>query len=267
MTAGRTSQVKPGRSNGVLTVTIIEKPTSEINGKASGYNTSALRPRHLADLRKSGLTDTQISACGFRSLQAPDTIKKALGWKTYDGELGDCLSIPFFAADGKPLPYVRTRQSFALGPHGTACSGQRRHGRAHSTSLSTRINRRIRETHGRPARSPGASQATCRRWHQSIGSRVVGSGRRLSRNANARGGTRAEARRTSLCPNSTHRRRARQPSMTPTFAASTPTRLASRADAHGAGASPNRQRRPRHASRTLTTPVASTTHGPHCCRE
>ncbi len=55
------------------------------------------------------MADEQIAACGFHSLQAPATIQAAIRWKTYRGELGDCLAIPFFDADGKPLPYVRLK--------------------------------------------------------------------------------------------------------------------------------------------------------------
>ena len=79
--------------------------------EANGTNHAAprLTPRHLADLRKSGLSDEQIAACGFHSLQAPASIQAALRWKNYKGELGDCLAIPFFDAAGKSTGYCRLK--------------------------------------------------------------------------------------------------------------------------------------------------------------
>jgi putative DNA primase/helicase len=70
---------------------------------------SRLLPQHLADLRKSGLSDEQIAACGFTSVQAPATVQKVLGWKRYNGELGPCLAIPFFDAEGKSTGYQRLK--------------------------------------------------------------------------------------------------------------------------------------------------------------
>jgi P4 family phage/plasmid primase-like protien len=75
----------------------------EVNGA------SRLTPRHLADLRKSGLTAETISACDFYSVQAPATVQKLLRWKCYHGELGACLAIPFNDQDGKPTGYVRLK--------------------------------------------------------------------------------------------------------------------------------------------------------------
>jgi putative DNA primase/helicase len=70
---------------------------------------SRLLPRHLIDLRKSGLSDEQIAACGFTSFQAPETIQKVLRWRRYRGELGPCLAIPFFDASGQPTGYDRLK--------------------------------------------------------------------------------------------------------------------------------------------------------------
>jgi putative DNA primase/helicase len=80
----------------------------ETNGEVVGL-TARLLPKHLADLRKSGLTDATIAACGFHSLQAPASIQGILRWKCYSGELGDCLVIPFFDVDGKPTGYGRLK--------------------------------------------------------------------------------------------------------------------------------------------------------------
>jgi putative DNA primase/helicase len=70
---------------------------------------SRLLPQHLADLRKSGLSDEQIAACGFTSLQAPASVQKVLRWKRYQGELGPCIAIPFFDAEGRSTGYDRLK--------------------------------------------------------------------------------------------------------------------------------------------------------------
>lgn len=69
----------------------------------------ALLPQHLADLRKSGLSDEQIAKCGFQSLQTPEAIGDVLGWRRYDGSLGPCLVIPFRDAKGQPTKYRRLK--------------------------------------------------------------------------------------------------------------------------------------------------------------
>jgi putative DNA primase/helicase len=79
------------------------------NGTATSTALPDLLPRHLDDLRKSGLTDETIAACGFRSLQAPQRIQQVLRWQRYKGELGDCLLIPFPDANGKPTGYARLK--------------------------------------------------------------------------------------------------------------------------------------------------------------
>ena len=81
----------------------------EMNGTARLLTLDRLTPRHLADLRASGLSDRQIAACGIYSMQAPASIQAALRWKRYDGELGDCLAFPFVDAEGKPTGYVRLK--------------------------------------------------------------------------------------------------------------------------------------------------------------
>jgi putative DNA primase/helicase len=80
-----------------------------VNGAATDKALANLTPRHLADLRKSGLSDQQIAACRFHSLQAPASVQKVLRWKRYNGELGDCLAIPFMDAEGKRTEYVRLK--------------------------------------------------------------------------------------------------------------------------------------------------------------
>jgi hypothetical protein len=76
-----------------------------------------LLPQHLADLRRSGLSDQQIAACGFYSISDPREIAEHLGWdgKMYTTAvvgaraLGPCLAIPFFGADGNYTGYTRLK--------------------------------------------------------------------------------------------------------------------------------------------------------------
>ena len=70
---------------------------------------SILFPQHLADLRRSGLSDEQIRRCGFRSSSDPAQIATWLGWKHQAKAIGPCLCIPFFRADGERLDYVRVK--------------------------------------------------------------------------------------------------------------------------------------------------------------
>jgi len=70
-----------------------------------------LLPHHLADLRRSGLTDDQVRRCGFYSEPDPTAVAKLL--RRTDPKLafglGPCLCLPFFAPDGRPLGYVRCK--------------------------------------------------------------------------------------------------------------------------------------------------------------
>jgi putative DNA primase/helicase len=79
---------------------------SEANDTLKG---NRLLPHHLADLRKSGLSDEQIARCGFTSFEAPATVEKVLRWKRYEGELGACLAIPFADTIGEPTGYCRLK--------------------------------------------------------------------------------------------------------------------------------------------------------------
>src|SRR5260370_33188503 len=88
-------------------------PTSRSVGAVPGANEVPLEtilfPGHLADLRKSGLNDSTIRACGFWSLADPKKVKEILRWKAYQGQLGDCLVIPFRDSKGLPLGYSRLK--------------------------------------------------------------------------------------------------------------------------------------------------------------
>jgi putative DNA primase/helicase len=79
------------------------------NGTATDGALARLTPRHLADLRKSGLSDATIAACGFYSVQSSATVQKILRWKCYRGELGDCLAVPFTNPAGNATDYVRLK--------------------------------------------------------------------------------------------------------------------------------------------------------------
>ena len=86
---------------------ILSAELHEVN--ANGHAAARLTPRHLAELHASGLSDQQIARCGFHSLQAPVSIQAALRWKRFNGELGDCLCIPFIDTEGRPAGYVRLK--------------------------------------------------------------------------------------------------------------------------------------------------------------
>ena len=64
---------------------------------------SLLAENHLADLRKSGLSDEQIAACGFRTLRQPVEMANVLKWKRAD-KLGSCLLLPYRRPDGSLIP-------------------------------------------------------------------------------------------------------------------------------------------------------------------
>jgi hypothetical protein len=86
-----------------------------INGRAP-----ILLPQHLKDLRRAGLNDWTIKACGFHSLTADRDVHLALNWKFgYDGQLGPCLAIPFCDAEGRPTGYCRLKPDKPhVGKHG-----------------------------------------------------------------------------------------------------------------------------------------------------
>jgi len=62
-----------------------------------------LAPNHLADLRKSGLSDEQISLCGFRTLRDSREVANVLRWSRAN-KLGSCLLVPYRRADGSLIP-------------------------------------------------------------------------------------------------------------------------------------------------------------------
>jgi putative DNA primase/helicase len=82
---------------------------AEGNGTATDLALRRLTPRHLADLRRSGLSDEQIARCGFHSLLTAASVQAVLHWRGHGRELGDCLAMPFTDAEGKPTGYCRLK--------------------------------------------------------------------------------------------------------------------------------------------------------------
>lgn len=59
-----------------------------------------LFPRHVADLKRSGLSDETIALSGAYSTSDPARIARLLNWERPVTSLGDCLVIPFPQRDG-----------------------------------------------------------------------------------------------------------------------------------------------------------------------
>jgi putative DNA primase/helicase len=68
-----------------------------------------LLPAHSTELRKSGLSDEQIAACGFFTLSDPKQIAAKLHWKGGAERLGSCLAFPYRDANGATNGYVRLK--------------------------------------------------------------------------------------------------------------------------------------------------------------
>lgn len=68
-----------------------------------------LLPQHLADLRRSGLSDETIRADGYYSETDPGDIARMLNWKGPARTLGPCLVIPFRKLDGTRNGFCRVR--------------------------------------------------------------------------------------------------------------------------------------------------------------
>jgi hypothetical protein len=86
-------------------------PPSDDSDKSSGgaaaRSAPHLLPQHLADLRKSGLSDEYISLAGFRSATDQAKIARCLRWKAPPKQpgWGPCWTIQFVNPDGKPNGY------------------------------------------------------------------------------------------------------------------------------------------------------------------
>ncbi len=68
-----------------------------------------LLPRHLTDLRGSGLSDAQIGASGLYSESDPVAVTALLHWTRPATALGPCLCFPFVSADGALMGHVMVK--------------------------------------------------------------------------------------------------------------------------------------------------------------
>jgi hypothetical protein len=86
---------------------MVSEPNVNGNGR-SPTPLPNLTPRHLADLRNSGLSDATIAACRFASISDPKKIREILNWNSTP-KLGVCLAFPFVDAEGKLVEYESRR--------------------------------------------------------------------------------------------------------------------------------------------------------------
>jgi hypothetical protein len=86
--------------------------TGDDTNRGNRIGLARLQPQHLADLRKSGLSDDQIVACGFYTETDPHKISDIIGThlstKTVN-QFGACLVIPYPDANGAPSGFARLK--------------------------------------------------------------------------------------------------------------------------------------------------------------
>jgi hypothetical protein len=75
---------------------------------SSVYDGSALHPDHLADLRKSGLTDQTITSQMIRTVMPPSVFEQLLAFQVPAG-VRSMYVIPFFGIHGRPVDHVRVK--------------------------------------------------------------------------------------------------------------------------------------------------------------
>ena len=75
---------------------------------SSVHDRSDLHPPHLADLRKSGLTDSTIRAQKIRTVMPPATFDALLGFRVPTAIISMYV-LPFFDADGALTDHVRVK--------------------------------------------------------------------------------------------------------------------------------------------------------------
>jgi hypothetical protein len=76
-----------------------------------------LPPQHLADLRRSGLSDLSVVRGRYHSVESvtkqgegdDDVVARRLNWRGGGMTLGPCLVIPFFARDGSLTDFARLK--------------------------------------------------------------------------------------------------------------------------------------------------------------
>lgn len=79
---------------------------SASNGTTRG---ASLLPQHLADLKRSGLSDDTIKISRAYSEFDPAKVAGLLNWDNPAKSLGSCLVFPFFDIDGEPMHYCRIK--------------------------------------------------------------------------------------------------------------------------------------------------------------
>lgn len=70
-----------------------------------------LHPQHLADLRRSGLSDETILRAEIRTFTSVEKLCRKLRWSSVEeaAKLGPCIAIPFIDQDGKYTKYARCK--------------------------------------------------------------------------------------------------------------------------------------------------------------
>ncbi len=69
-------------------------------------------PHHLADLRKSGLSDTTIATCGFSSITSELEARAILRWQGSTSQLLPALCIPFLDRHGERTGFARLKPDY-----------------------------------------------------------------------------------------------------------------------------------------------------------
>src|SRR5262249_34881539 len=85
-------------------------------------------PQHLADLRRSGISDEQIERAHLASTSDKEIIRRTLHWRERKAEqLGACLAFPYPTADGV-YPQLDGSHAgfFRLKPDTPRASGRRK---------------------------------------------------------------------------------------------------------------------------------------------
>jgi hypothetical protein len=75
---------------------------------SSVYDRSDLHPDHLADLRKSGLTDHTITSQKIRTVMPPSVFDPLLAFQV-PADVRSMYVIPFFGVHGRPVDHVRVK--------------------------------------------------------------------------------------------------------------------------------------------------------------
>lgn len=86
-------------------------PRSGDANKRENEGLPDLAPDHMADLRRSGLTDETIRAAGLYTERDPRRVADLLGWDRPANARGPCLVIPYTNSDGNRTGYVRLKPS------------------------------------------------------------------------------------------------------------------------------------------------------------